>query len=221
MPPVTLTYYLEILSSWCHYAEPVWDHLQERYAGKVKFDWKIALMNPEDFPVSKAQCDCFYRRSGPIAQQTSMLNSGWFQKERKGDYTAPNLVAEAGRDFGLTDDRLRRSLSIAGLCDGKKIGDMGTAVSIAAKKFKLDARKLRSTANSKAVLQRVAASTAEFHAHQINQRPAYVLTSAIGDKAVFSGLGKIEPLAATIDAMLADCTGYASYAAQFGPMPTE
>ena len=35
-----------------------------RYAGRAEFEWKIALMNPEDFPVSQAQCDWFYRRSG-------------------------------------------------------------------------------------------------------------------------------------------------------------
>ena len=66
---------------------------------------------------------------------------------------------------------------------------------------------------------RVAASTAAFHAHQVNQRPTFVLTDAIGDKAVFSGLVHEEPLVATIEAMLADTTGYASYAAHLGGPP--
>ena len=68
--------------------------------------------------------------------------------------------------------------------------------------------------------RRVAASTAEFHAHQIGQRPAFVLTDTIGDKAVFSGLVQPEPLVATIEAMLADTAAYAAYAAHHGPPPS-
>ena len=55
--------------------------------------------------------------------------------------------------------------------------------------------------------------------HQISQRPAVLLEDAIGDKAVVSGLWRIEPLAATIDAMLADSAAYAAHAAHFGPPP--
>jgi hypothetical protein len=69
------------------------------------------------------------------------------------------------------------------------------------------------------VKARIEASTAEFHAHQINQRPAFILTDSIGDKAVFSGLGHIEPLAATIEAMLADTAAYAAHKAHFGSPP--
>jgi hypothetical protein len=70
------------------------------------------------------------------------------------------------------------------------------------------------------VQARVKASTAEFFAHQINQRPAFVLTDAIGDKAVFSGLVRFEPLAATIDAMLADSAAYAAHKVHHGGVPT-
>ena len=72
MADLTLTYYLEILSSWCHWAEPAWAELKARYAGRVQFDWRIALMNPGDFPVSRAQCDWFYRRSGTIMRSPVM-----------------------------------------------------------------------------------------------------------------------------------------------------
>jgi hypothetical protein len=69
------------------------------------------------------------------------------------------------------------------------------------------------------VRARVDASTADFHSHRITQRPAFVLTDAIGDKAVFSGLVRIEPLAATIDAMLSDTAAYAAHAAHHGNPP--
>ena len=215
-----VTYYLEVLSSWCHWVDPVWAGLQARYAGRVEFEWKIALMHPGDFPVSQAQCDWFYQRSGGTVMRSAYkLNSGWFDPARQGDYQAPNLVAEAGKDFGVTDDRVRLALTHAALREGVKIGDMALAVAVAAKAAKLEAKKLRKAAESATVLARVQASTAEFFSHQINQRPAFVLTDAIGDKAVFSGLVQLEPFVATIDAMLADTAAYAAHKAHHGAPP--
>jgi predicted DsbA family dithiol-disulfide isomerase len=220
MANVTLTYYLEVISSWCHWAEPAWAELKSSYAGRVQFDWKIALMSPGDFPVSRAQCDWFYRRSGTIMRSPYMLNSGWFEPGRKGGYLAPNLVAEAGRDFGVSDDRLRLALSKATNREGRKLGDMAEAVAVGAAALAVDPVKLRARAESPEVQARVDASTAEFHAHQITQRPAFVLTDVIGDKAVFSGLVRVEPLAAAVEAMLADTAAYAAHAAHFGNPPT-
>jgi predicted DsbA family dithiol-disulfide isomerase len=217
-----VTYYLEVLSSWCHWVEPAWAELKQRYAGRAGFEWKIALMNPGDFPVSRDQCDWFYRRSGgTVMHSPYRLNSGWFEATRRGVYDAPNLVAEAGKDFGFAGDELRLALAHAALREGTKIGDLTTAVKVAAKAGRLDAKKLRQAAESKAVGDRVAASTAEFLSHQITQRPAFVLTDRIGDKALFSGLVRIEPLVATIDAMLADTAAYAAHAAHHGGPPAK
>jgi predicted DsbA family dithiol-disulfide isomerase len=215
-----ITYYVEIFSSWCHYVEPVWADLKAHYAGRVEFGWKIALMRREDFPATRALCDWYYRRSGgTVMHRPTMLSSGWVEPSRGGNYEAPNLVAEAGRDFGVDDDRIRLALARAALVDGQKVGDLKLAAAIGAKAAKLDAKKLRAAAESKAVRDRVAASTAEFLSHQINQRPAFVLTDAIGDKAVFAGLVRREPLVATIEAMLADTAAYAAHAAHHGKPP--
>ena len=215
-----ITYYVEVLSSWCHWVEPVWAELKQRYAGRAEFEWKIALMNPGDFPVSQAQCEWFYRRSGgTVMRSLYMLNSGWFEAERQGRYEAPNLVAEAGKDFGFTGDEIRLAIAHAALREGVKVGDLATAVKVAAKAGKIDAKKLRAAAESKTVRARVDASTAEFLSHQINQRPAFVLTDAIGDKAVFSGLVRLEPLVATIEAMLSDTAAYAAHKTHHGLPP--
>ncbi len=218
--PMKVTYYMEILSSWCHWVEPVWAELKSRYAGRAEFEWRIALMREEDFPVSEAQCRWFYQRSGgTVMHSPYMLNSGWFEAKRKGLYASPNLVAEAGRDFGISDDRMRLAIANAAVIDGLKVGDMSVAVAVASKACGIPARKLRARAESAAVRARVDASTADFHSHRITQRPAFVLTDAIGDKAVFSGLVRIEPLAATIDAMLSDTAAYAAHAAHHGNPP--
>jgi predicted DsbA family dithiol-disulfide isomerase len=214
-----ITYYLDVLSSWCHWAEPAWSELKTRYAGRAEFAWKIALLSPGDFPVSREQEDWFFRRSGTIMRSPYMLNSGWVEPERKGLYPAPNFVAEAGRDFGFADDRLRLALAHAALREGRKIGDMAEAIAVAAKAAGLDGEKLWERAQSREIEARVRASTAEFHALQITQRPAFVLEDPIGDKAVFSGLVTTAPLIASIDAMLADTAAYAAHAAHFGQPP--
>jgi predicted DsbA family dithiol-disulfide isomerase len=215
-----VTYYLNVLSSWCHWAEPAWAELKTRFAGRVEFEWKIAHMNPADFPATSEQCDWFYRRSGgTVMQSPFMLSSGWVEPARQGDYRAPDLVAEAAKDFGFTGDTVRLALSHAAMRDGRKIGDIAEAVAVAAKAGDLDAAQLRQRAESAEVKARAEASTAEFHAHKINQRPAFILTDPIGDKVVFSGLVRLAPLAATLDAMLFDTNAYAAHAAHFGQPP--
>jgi predicted DsbA family dithiol-disulfide isomerase len=219
---MTITYYVEIFSSWCAWMEPTWAELKRRYRGRAEFGWKIARMNPEDFPASREQCDWFYRRSGGTVMHSPFtLNSGWFEGSRKGHYEAPNLVAEAARDFGFAGDEIRLALAHAALREGQKIADLDLAVSVATKAGgrRLNAKNLRAAAQSPAVRARVDASTKEFFAHQINQRPAFVLTDAIGDKTVFSGLVRLEPFVSTIDAMLADTAAYVAHAAHYGKPP--
>lgn len=217
---VKITYYLEILSSWCLWVEPTWLELKQRYAGRAEFHWKIALMQPADFPVSLEQCEWFYRRSGgTVMRSPFMLNANWFETGRKGHYDAPNLVAEAGKDFGFDGDELRLALSHAALREGRKIGGMDEAIAVASKAVGIKPAELRVRAESSDVRARVDQSTAEFLGHQINQRPSFILQDAIGDKVVFSGLVRIEPLAAAIDAMIADTTAYAAHAVHHGAVP--
>ena len=214
-----ITYFVEMMSSWCYWAEPAWLELKSRYAGLVDFQWKIALINPGDFPSTPSQCNWFYQRSGTIMRSPFKLNPDWVEPELKGNYTAPNFVSEAGRELGITDDRLRLALMHAGMREGRKIGQFSEAVAVAAQATGLDAAKLHTLAESPAIQQRVHTSTAEFHALKINQRPAFLLENPIGDRAVFSGLVALAPLAATIDAMLADTAAYSSYAAHHGTPP--
>lgn len=215
---VKITYYLEVISSWCYWAEPAWAELKQRYAGQVEFDWKIAQMPAEAYPTSKVQAEWFYRRSGMIVKSPFMLNAGWFEAGRK-IYDVPNLVAEAAKDFGVTDDRVRLALAHAGEREGQKVGRWDVAIVVAAKAGKLNKAKLLARAKSSVVAARVKKSSDEFHALQVSQRPTFLIESAIGDRAVFSGIVRFEPLAAAIEALLADQAAYDSYKAHFGGPP--
>jgi predicted DsbA family dithiol-disulfide isomerase len=217
---ITCTYYLEVVSSWCYWAEPAWAELKRRYAGQpVDFGWKIALMDASGLPVSREQCEWFYRRSGTIVKSPFMLKAGWFEPGVT-EYLAPNLVAEAARDFGVTDDRVRLAIAHAAMREGLKVANWQISAEVGAGAAGLGFSALLSKARSPEVEARARATTAEFHALKLSQRPAFVIESNIGDRAVFSGLAKIEPLVVAIDAMLNDAAAYASHAAHFGGPPS-
>jgi predicted DsbA family dithiol-disulfide isomerase len=215
---ITATYYLDVISSWCFWAEPAWAELKKRYDGKVGFQWKIALLDKTGLPTSREQEEWFYRRSGTIVRSSFMLRSDWFQPGQP-EYLAPNCVAEATKDLGITDDRVRLALAYAGLREGKKFSDWKVAAEIGASAANVDIQKLLERARSSAVETRVRAATAEFHSLQVTQRPTFVFDTEIGDRAVFSGVVRLKPLAATIDSMLDDAAAYAAHKAHFGDPP--
>jgi predicted DsbA family dithiol-disulfide isomerase len=135
------------------------------------------------------------------------------------EYLAPNLVAEAAKDLGVADDRVRLAIARAAMIDGKKVGQLEVSLNVAANETGIHPDELRKATESPDTEKRVRESTAEFHALKIDQRPAFVLRSDIGDRAVFSGLIGETPLIATIDAMIADSLAYQSHQAHFGSPP--
>ena len=215
---VKVTYFLEVISSWCYWAEPTWAELKQRYAGRVEFAWKIAQMPADAYPRSQAQCEWFYRRSGSIMRSPFKLNSGWFDPQIK-EYLVPNYVAEAARDFGVTDDRVRLAIAHAGMREGKAVGQWEVSTAVAAQAAALVESKLLERAQSPEIAARTQASTEEFHSLKVNQRPTFLIENSIGDRVVFSGIVRLEPLAAAIDAVLADQAAYVSWEAHFGPTP--
>ena len=217
---ITVTDYLDVVSSWCFWSEPTWAELKRRYQGRVAFQWKIALMDPRGLPTSREQEQWFYRRSGMLMRSPFMLNTDWYDAGLK-EWLPPNAVAEAAKDFGITDDHARLAISYAALREGKKVGDWNVCVGIAANAAKLDKAKLLKAARSPSIEKRLRESTAQFHAMQVTQRPTFVVDTEIGDRAIFSGVVRFQPIAATIDSMLDDAAFYATHKAHFGDPPAK
>ena len=216
---IRITYFLDVTSSWCYWAEPAWAELKRRYTtSSVAFDWQIALLDASGMSKSQTQAEWFYRRSGTIVRSPFMLNSGWLDPYQP-EFLEINCVAEAAKDFGVVDDTARLALMEAAMREGQKIASGKLCAQIASKATRLNPKALLAKAESKEVIDRVRASTARFHALQVTQRPTFVLESNIEDRAVFSGVWRVEPLAATIDAMLSDLAAYASYKTHFGDPP--
>ncbi|HEY4282296.1 MAG TPA: DsbA family protein [Chthoniobacterales bacterium] len=215
---LTLTYYLDVISSWCYWAEPAWADLKKRYEGRVEFQWKVALMDASGLPTSHQQHEWYYRRSGTMMRSPFMLRPDWVTPGLT-EYLAPNCVAEAARDMGVNDDRVRLAISHAGLREGRKFAEWETMAEFGARAGGIDRNELLQRARSPEIEKRVRADTANFHALQVTQRPTFVLDTEIGDRAVFSGFARSAPIAAAIDSMLDDAEAYASFAAHFGSPP--
>ncbi len=215
---LTVTNYLDVISSWCHWAIPAWQELRARYPAGVDFRRKIALMDKTGLPPTHESMQWYYRRSGMLMRSPVMLQSSWHDISRE-EYPEPNCIAEAARDLGVEDDRVWVALSTAELREGKKIGQWEIAAEIAAEVSGLDRDDLLARAKTPEIEKRVRLTTAEFHALQVTQRPTFVIDTPIGDRAIFSGFAKAAPLAATIDAMLDDIAGYETHAAHFGSSP--
>jgi len=216
-----ITYYLDVISSWCHWSEPTWALLKSRFDEETEFQWKVALMDSSGMPKSRPQLEWFYRRSGTIVGANHTIQSGWYDPQLE-EYLAPNLVAEAAIDFGIgrNDDRVRLAIAEAGLLDGRPTSQLAEAIAAAVAAVpELDDKSLNARASSAEIEQRIRATTAEFHALQAPQRPTYVLENEIGDRVVFSGIVTPDPLIATIGAMLADAKAQQDYDKSHEPMP--
>ena len=216
---IKVTYYLDVTSSWCYWAEPAWAELKQRYASvTVEFDWKIALLDESGMSKSREQAEWFYRRSGTIVGSPFMLNSGWLDLWMP-EFLPPNCVAEAAKDFGVNDDRVRLALMEAAMREGEKVAQWQVCATIAAKAAALNEASLLAKARSPEIEQRVRETTAEFHKLQVTQRPTFVTESNIGDRAVLSGIWRSPALIAVIESMLSDAAAYASWKAHFGSPP--
>jgi hypothetical protein len=116
---------------------------------------------------------------------------------------------------------VRLAIAEAGLLRGRPTSQLAEAVTIAAAAVpELDPNLLTGRARSPEVEQRIRASTAEYHALQATQRPTFLLKSQIGDRVIFSGIARLEPLVATIEAMLADVKAQHDYDRNHAPMPS-
>jgi predicted DsbA family dithiol-disulfide isomerase len=215
---LTITNYLDAISSWCFWATPAWRELKERYGNRADFRWKIALLDETGMPRSRAQMKWFYQRSGTLMRSAQRLNPDWYELGRK-DFLPPNCVAEAARALGVEDDRVWMAMLKAALHEGKKVVEWDVAAEVGSAASGLGKATLLERARSPEVEARVRETTAEFHALSVTQRPTFVIDTPIGDRAVFSGFAKAAPIAAAIEAMLDDIEAYESYAAHFSEPP--
>src|ERR1700737_5595954 len=127
---IRLTYYLDVFSSWCYYAEPVLDRLRRAYGSDLAYEWRIAWLNHGGaWNYTPAQLQWYYRRSGSISG--IRLNPAHLQSTAEGSRWG-DLAAEAARELGAAGDEVRRALARAALIDGRHEEARDPAMAVAA-----------------------------------------------------------------------------------------
>jgi predicted DsbA family dithiol-disulfide isomerase len=200
MAHVDVIYYVDVLSSWCYIADRAVERIERRYANDVRIDWRIAqLFDFGPLPYTRDALDWYYART---AKMTGVqLNAAWHTTPETTTKYA-NQAAEAARELGAGDSRVRRGLSHAALIDGKPLGRREAAIEEAARLSGFPRERIAETMESPAVTQRIARTTQEYKALALPQLPSFVLRNTSGDFAVFSGLYTFESLDSVIGEML-------------------
>ncbi|MDE2571353.1 MAG: DsbA family protein [bacterium] len=207
-----ITYYLDILSSWCLSAEDAIARLRAEHGARIDFEWRVALLGGGGPMGNTHALETWYYRRTQAATGMS-LDPDWVEGPNTSTLAA-NLAAEAARALGCGDDRARLALARAAMRAGQHVGRHDVAVEVAAAATGLQPHVLAEKMRDPAVIARIYETTAEFKAlaaHGVDQRPTFVLRSAIGDTAILSGIYRYEPLAAAVSAMLHDEDAYAAF----------
>ena len=213
---IRLVYYLDVMSSWCLYAEPAIEAVRRIFGADLEFDWRIAWIN-DGAPLNytPAQLAWYYRRSGSVSG--IKLNPA-HMKSTADSTRWPNLAAQAARDLGC-GEVARHALARAGMVEGRHVEDREVAIEVASDSCELDRRRLAAKMDDPAIEGRLRGWFAEFNAIGATQRPTFFLRNEIGDAYMLSGNFRLEPLEACVRAMLGDEAGYRAFESANEPRP--
>jgi hypothetical protein len=102
---------------------------------------------------------------------------------------------------------------------GEPILQRPVALRLASEASGITTEALTNAIDDPALASELQKSLLEFESYRIDQRPALILQSTIGDTAVFSGLYRSEPIFAAFEAMFGDEEKYAAHASSHPPIP--
>ncbi len=211
-----MIYYLDVMSSWCTYAEPAIAEVRKRFGDDLDYEWRIAAVKDGQPPgFTQEGMAWWYERSGSMSG--IKLTAAWIQSP-EGTWW-PNIAAEAARSLGKVDDTVRLALARAALFDGRPIQQRDIAEEVAARAAGLSADRLRAAMDDPAVATRMRASTAEFRAMPCTVVPTFLITNEIGDVNMLSGAYRAEHLAVCIEQLRADVRGYEAFGKAHPPPP--
>ena len=127
-------------------------------------------MDKVGLPNSREQHDWFYRRSGMMMRSPFMLNSLGAITPRR-NFWRRIAMAEAGKDLGVNDDRVRLAIAEAALREGKRIGDGMSPRKLRRKRAAWRERNCSSAPNPPRWKSACARPQREFHALKSRSAP--------------------------------------------------
>ena len=147
------------------------------------------------------------------------FNHRWLERKSQSTWI-PNSIIAAAWKFGKGKE-VHQALKSAAMERGEPILQRAIALKLASEASGIDLETLASAIDDPGLAAELQESLSEFESYRIDQRPAFILHSAIGDTAVFSGLYRREPIFAAVEAMLHDEEKYAEHASSYPTDPDE
>ena len=215
MAAVKMIYYLDVLSSWCAFAEKPLAKLRSHFGSDLDYEWRIAALR-DGGPLGYTNEDLawYYARSNSMSGV--MLNNAWLESTADSTWW-PNVAAEAARSLGSADDTVRLALSNAGMIEGKHVHHRDVSERVAAAVSGLDPSRLHAAMDDQGVTERIKATTAEFRALPCTVVPTFLISNQIGDVNLLSGAFRYDHIAPCVEQLLADAKAYAKFNAANPP----
>jgi predicted DsbA family dithiol-disulfide isomerase len=211
-----LTYFFDVCSMWCALGDEVVTELCQRHGARVPVTWKIALINGgKPMEAGPEQELWYYDRCEIVTGRR--FNHRWLESRHQSTWIPNSLIAAAWR-FGKGKP-VHEALKSAAMERGEPILQRAVALKLASEASGIAQETFASAIDDPLLSSELQESLSEFESYRIDQRPAFVLRSAIGDTAVLSGIYRSGPIFAALDAMLHDEEKYAEHASSHPPVP--
>jgi predicted DsbA family dithiol-disulfide isomerase len=211
-----LTYFYDVCSMWCALGDEVLARIREQYGPRVPIIRKIALINEgEPMDAGPEQEHWFYDRCEVTTGRR--FDHRWIEKPGQTTWL-PNRVIHIAEKLGKGTEVLE-AIKNEGLNKGRFILRHDVAVDIAIAASGIERAKFESYLDDSAAIEEIRTTTAEFSRLQLNQRPTFLIRSAIDDTAIFSGLYRPEPILSALAAMIADEDAYERFGSRHPPIP--
>jgi predicted DsbA family dithiol-disulfide isomerase len=211
-----ITYFFDVCSMWCALGDEVIAEVCRRYGGRVEVTWKIALINGgKPMEAGPEQELWYYNRCEIVTGRR--FNHRWLERKGLSTWIPNSLIAAAWR-FGKGKE-VHDALRSAAMDRGEPILQRALALKFAGEASGIATQTLANAMDDPALASELRDSLLEFESYRIDQRPAFILRSTIGDTAVFSGIYRSEPIFAALEAMLCDEEKFMEHASSYPPIP--
>ena len=214
--PMQLTYFYDVCSMWCALGDEVLAKIREQYGSRVPITRKIALINEgEPMDAGLEQERWFYDRCEIATGRR--FDHRWIEKRGQTTWL-PNRLIHVAEKLGKGAEVLE-ALKTEGLTKGRFILRHDVALDIAVAASGIERTTFESYLDDPTTIEEIRTTTDEFSRLQLNQRPTFLIRSAIDDTAIFSGLYRVEPILSALAAMIADEDAYERFASTHPPIP--
>jgi predicted DsbA family dithiol-disulfide isomerase len=211
-----LTYFFDVCSMWCALGDEVVTEVCQQYGARAPVTWKIALINGGKPMEAGPEHELWYYDRCEIVTGRR-FNHRWLENRYQSTWIPNSLIAAAWK-LGK-GKAVHEALKSAAMQRGESILRRAVALKIAAVASGIASETFASAIDDPLLAAELQKSLSEFESYRIDQRPAFILRSAIGDTAVFSGIYRREPIFAALEAMLQDEEKYAEHASSHPPIP--